>query len=81
LKRLGTVIHIIDKLLIVRADKMPEKNVSYQNSVVLSKKMSRIGRVKEIFGPVNCPYFSVSISREIPESHIKNLKNERVYLK
>jgi len=80
LKRLGTVLHDIDNLLIVRADKTLEKGDWVQNSVVMTKKMKKIGKIKELFGPVNNPYFSIKIYKEIPESEVRNLKNERVYL-
>jgi RNA-binding protein len=80
LKRLGTVLHDIDNLMIVRADKILAEGASFQNTVVITKKMKRIGKVKEFFGPVNSPYFSIRIFREIPGSEIRNLKNERVYL-
>ncbi len=80
MKRLGTVLHIVDNLLIVRADKAPEKDVLFQNSMVFTKKMKKIGKIKELFGPVNNPYFSIKISKEIIDE-LKNLKNERVYLK
>ncbi len=78
MKRLGTVLHIIDNLLIVRSDK--PAGVSLPDSTVVTKKMKRIGKVKELFGPVNNPYFSIKLFKEIPESEIKQLKNERVYL-
>ncbi len=80
MKRLGTVLHIIDNLLIVRADKTLEKGVSFQNSIVTAKGMYKIGKIKELFGPVNSPYFSIKIFKNIPESEIRDLKNERVYL-
>ncbi|VVB84859.1 Gar1/Naf1 RNA binding region [uncultured archaeon] len=80
MKRLGTVLHIINNLLIVRADKTLEKGVSFQNSIVTTKGMKKIGKIKELFGPVNNPYYSINIFKNIPESEIRNLKNERVYL-
>ncbi len=80
MKRLGTVLHSIDNLLIVRADKTFEKGVSFQNSIVTTKKMKKIGKIKELFGPVNNPYFSIKIFKELPESEIRKLENERVYL-
>jgi RNA-binding protein len=80
LKRLGTVLHIIDDLLIVRSDKTTEKGAPFQDSTVITKKMRRIGKIKELFGPVNDPYFSVKIFKNVPESEIRQLKNERVYL-
>lgn len=80
MKRLGTVLHANDNLLIVRADQTLEKGIFYQNSIVVTKKMTRIGKIKELFGPVNSPYFSIKLFRDVPNSEIKNLKNERVYL-
>ncbi len=80
MKRLGTVLHNIDNLLIVRADKTFEKGFSFQNSIVTTRRMRRIGRIKELFGPVNNPYFSIRIFKELKESEIRNLKNERVFL-
>jgi len=80
LKRLGTVLHIIDNMLIVRSDKTLEKGVSFEDSTVITKKMKRIGKVKELFGPVNSPYFSIKIFKEVQKSEIRNLKNERLYL-
>ncbi|HEY9205356.1 MAG TPA: Gar1/Naf1 family protein [Candidatus Methanoperedens sp.] len=80
MKRLGTVLHIIDNLLIVRGDKNLEKGFFSQNSTVFTKRMKKIGRIIELFGPVNAPYFSIKLFKEITESEIRNMKNERVYL-
>ncbi len=80
MKRLGNVIHIIDTLLIVRADKTLEKGVLFRNPTVFTKKLKKIGRIKELFGPVKAPYFSIKIFKEITESEIRDLKNERLYL-
>ena len=80
LKRLGTVIDIIDTLLIVRADRTLEKGALFQNSIVITKKMKKIGRIKEVFGPVDTPYFSIRIFNDITKSEISNMKNERVYV-
>ncbi len=80
MKRLGTVVHIIDTLLIVRGNITLEKGVLFQKSTVVTKRMKKIGRIKELFGPVNNPYFSVKVFKEITASEIMNLKNERVYL-
>ncbi|MFZ3383063.1 MAG: Gar1/Naf1 family protein [Candidatus Methanoperedens sp.] len=80
MKRLGTVLHAIDKLLIVRADKTLESNSLYPNSMVITKTMKRIGRVKELFGPEKNPYISIRLFNEIKDSEIMKLKKERVYL-
>jgi len=79
LKRLGTVLHTIDNLLIVRADKTLKKD-AFTNAMVITKSMKRIGRIKELFGPVNAPYISIAIFRETKGSELMKLKNERVYL-
>ncbi len=79
MKRLGTVLHTIDNLLIVRADKTLKKD-AFTNAMVITKSMKRIGRIKELFGPVNAPYISIKIFRETEGSELMKLKNERVYL-
>ena len=80
MKRLGTVLHAIDKLLIVRADKTLESSGPYPDSMVVTKTMKRIGRVKELFGPEKNPYISIRLFNEIKDSEIMKLKKERVYL-
>lgn len=81
MKRLGTVLHRVDNLLIIRADKTLDTVALTANVPVLTKKMKKIGRVKELFGPVKNPYISVAILKEITGSEIMDLRNERVYLK
>jgi RNA-binding protein len=80
LKRLGTVLHTIDNLLIVRADKTFEIGALKTSSMVITKHTKKVGRINELFGPVINPYISVKIIKEIKGSEILNLKNERVYL-
>ncbi len=79
MKRLGTVLHTIDNLLIVRADKTL-KVEAFTAATVITKRMKKIGKIKEIFGPVNAPYISIKIFNEINGSELMKLKNERVYL-
>ena len=80
MKRLGTVLHTIDNLLIVRADKTLDIGNLNPNSPAVTKDMKKIGKIKELFGPVNAPYISIKIFKEIKSSETINLKNERVYL-
>jgi len=42
--------------------------------------MKKIGRIKELFGPVNNPYISIRLFKDIKSSELMNLKNERVYM-
>ncbi len=80
MKRLGTVLHTIDNLLIVRADKTLDTGNLNPNSMVITKNMKKLGKIKELFGPEKNPYISIKIFNEIKGSEILNLKNERVYL-
>ncbi|MDD5616936.1 MAG: Gar1/Naf1 family protein [Candidatus Methanoperedens sp.] len=80
MKRLGAILHIMDNLLIVRADSTLEHSFLRENLLVVTKRMKRLGKIKEIFGPVNAPYISIRMLKDINASEIKGLKNERVYL-
>ncbi len=80
MKRLGTVLHTIDNLLIVRADKTLDTGNLNPYSMVVTKGMKKLGRIQELFGPEKNPYISIKIFKEIKDSEILNLKNERVYL-
>ncbi len=70
----------MDSLLIVRADSTLEHGVLRENLLVVTRKMKKLGKIKEIFGPVNAPYISIKIFKDINTYEIKGLKNERVYL-
>lgn len=48
--------------------------------MVITKSMKKLGKIKEVFGPVNAPYISIRIFKEIKDVEITKLKNERVYL-
>lgn len=80
MKRLGAIIHIMDNLLIVRADSTIEHSDFRENLLVMTSRMKKLGKIKEIFGPVKAPYISIKMFKDINSSEIKGLKNERVYL-
>ncbi|SNQ59344.1 H/ACA ribonucleoprotein complex subunit GAR1 [Candidatus Methanoperedens nitratireducens] len=80
MKRLGEVFYIVDNLLIARTDKTLEQSALRENSAVFTKKMKKIGKVIELFGPVKSPYVSIKAAKGITISELTNLKNERVYL-
>lgn len=80
MKRLGAILHIMDNFLIVRADSALEHGIYREDLLVVTRKMKKIGKIKEIFGPVNAPYISIRMFKDITSSEIKGLKNERVYL-
>ena len=80
MRRLGAVLHTVDNLLIVRADSTFGQGALRENSTVVTKKMKRVGKVKELFGPIDAPYISIRLSKEITASEIVKMKNERIYL-
>jgi rRNA processing protein Gar1 len=67
-------------MLIARTDKTLEQSALRENSTVFTKKMKKIGKVIELFGPVKSPYVSIKAVKGITISELMNLKNERVYL-
>jgi len=79
LKRLGTVLHTVDNLLVVRADKTVNAGV-LTGAAVITRSMKKIGKIKEFFGPVKSPYISIKIFKEIKDPELARLQNERVYL-
>lgn len=81
MKRLGRILHNIDKLLIIRADETLDINELSSNSAVYTRKMKNIGKIKEIFGPVSSPYISIRVSNNVSGSELIIMKNERLYLK
>ena len=86
MKRLGTVLHRSGlRNLILRGDEVKSDNVSGSlpklNSVVVDKALNRIGTIGSVFGPVNHPYFLVKGFKQIPDSEIRALVNERVYIR
>ncbi|MDD5473513.1 MAG: Gar1/Naf1 family protein [Candidatus Methanoperedens sp.] len=80
MKRLGTVLHTVDNLLIIRADKTFQTDALFANSMIITKSMKKLGKIKELFGPVKAPYISIKLFKEIKDVEIMNLRNERVYL-
>jgi RNA-binding protein len=70
----------MDNLLIARVDSTLEHSVLHENLLVMTRKMKKLGKIKEIFGPVKSPYISIRMFKDINASEMKGLKNERVYL-
>lgn len=78
LKRLGVVLHLLNNKLIVKVDKITvKKNI---NAEVRTKEKRKIGRVYDIFGPVNSPYACIKIFDNIKEDELKNLLNKIIYV-
>ncbi len=76
MKRLGTVQHIIGDYVIARSD---TKIVPRANSIVFNRKTKKIGKIKEVFGPVIRPYFSIKIFKSVDSKELELLKKDILY--
>jgi RNA-binding protein len=75
---LGTVLHVMDKMLIVRGGKQKVKKVL--NSTVVTGDKQKIGKVYDIFGPVNRPYVSVKVFGGLKETELEELAHKKLYV-
>ncbi|MHC1631527.1 MAG: H/ACA ribonucleoprotein complex subunit GAR1 [Methanotrichaceae archaeon] len=66
--RLGTILHIVQNKLIVRGESKKSAKLPKINSVVVNRKLVKIGRVFDVFGPVDNPYIVVSPYRKVDAS-------------
>ena len=67
MKRLGTALHIVQNKLILQSEQIvgSETNVPRTNSWVVDQKRTRVGKVFDIFGPINHPYIIVRPNRGV----------------
>jgi len=77
LRALGTVLHIVDHKLIVRGARVKVEHIL--NSVVMTVDNRKIGRVYDIFGPVDQPYISITIFKGVNEEELKGLANKKIF--
>jgi len=67
LKRLGTALHVVQNKLILQSEQIvgSETNIPRTNSWVVDQKRTRVGKVFDIFGPINQPYIIVRPNRGV----------------
>jgi len=67
LKRLGTALHVVQNKLIVQSEQIvgSETNIPRTNSWVVDQKRTQVGKVFDIFGPINHPYIIVRPNRGV----------------
>lgn len=75
MRRLGTALHVVQKRLIVRGERVEgsekETEIPKMNSWVVDQKRTRIGKVFDVFGPLLHPYFIVLPNKGIDvASHV-----------
>ena len=67
MKRLGTALHVVQNKLIVQTEQNAgsETNIPRTNSWVVDQKRTKVGKVFDIFGPIDHPYIIVRPNRGI----------------
>lgn len=61
---MGEVVNISGNTIIVQGNKIGPRTVG---KVVIDKKMKEVGRVVDVFGPVDAPYAKIVLfSKEAP---------------
>ncbi|HUS74607.1 MAG TPA: Gar1/Naf1 family protein [Methanothrix sp.] len=67
MKRLGTALHVVQNKLIVQSEQIvgSETSIPRTNSWVVDQKRTRVGKVFDIFGPINHPYIIVRPNRGV----------------
>ncbi len=77
LRELGTVLHILDDELIVKGRRIKVERII--NSLVVTAEKRRIGKVYDVFGPVNQPYIGIKAFEGVKEEEIKRLANKIIF--
>ena len=67
MKRLGTALHLVQNKLIVQSEQIvgSETNIPRTNSWVVDQKRTKVGKVFDIFGPIDHPYIIVRPNRGV----------------
>ncbi len=74
LRGLGTVLHIVDHKLIVKGGGIKVERLI--NSTVMTEEKRKIGKVYDVFGPVDRPYLSIKLFEGVKEEELKKLANK-----
>ena len=79
---LGTVLHVLNNIMVVRARGKKLRAVGgLLNSVVLDGRNRGIGRIYDIFGPVDHPYISVKLFTGVNQNRaVADLRGEEVFV-
>ena len=79
-KPLGTVLHVLNSIMIVRVGVEGKKLRAVGellNSVVMNGRNREIGRVYDIFGPIDHPYITVKL---FTGANLSDLQNKKVFV-
>ena len=75
MQRLGTVSRLAQNLLVVRCDDADHPDIG---ATAVNESLSRVGRVVDVFGPVDKPYVAVAPADGVRTA---SLVGERLYAK
>jgi RNA-binding protein len=75
MQRLGTVSRTAQHLLVVRCDDAAHPDIG---ATAVDESLSRVGRVVDVFGPVDRPYVAVTPADGVRAA---SLVGERLYAK
>ncbi len=75
MQRLGTVSRVAQHLLVVRCDAADHPDIGAE---AVDESLSRVGRVVDVFGPVERPYVAVSPAESVRAA---SLVGQRLYAK
>lgn len=79
MRKLGVVLHVSARGdLILKRDK--GDSLPRIDSIVVDKKLSKIGMIRDIFGPVDSPYISVKPYKKAI-NELRALIGEKLYIK
>jgi RNA-binding protein len=73
MRRLGTVSRTAQGLAVVRADEGAEPDIGL---MAVDESLSTVGRVVDVFGPVDHPYLAVSPDDGV---HLPDLLGSKLY--
>lgn len=80
MRKLGVVLHVSTRGdLILKRDRS-NSSLPRIDSIVVDKKLNKIGMIKDIFGPVDSPYISVKPYKKAI-NELRALVGEKLYVK
>lgn len=75
MRRAGTVVRISQGLVVVRAEDAEQPGIG---ATVLDETLEAVGRVVDVFGPVDRPYLAVTPA---DDRHLPALLGDTLYLR
>ncbi len=75
MRRLGKVIHLTNRGLVLRAEQVPSLG-----GAVYAVGGARVGNVLDLFGPVAAPYIVVKPTRGFAQASLGKLVGEDLYM-